>query len=55
MKIEESPAKQQAVKKHIEQVVEQKLSQLDKLRIPMISATCSEGSRPGVGAKRRRA
>lgn len=25
------------------------------LRIPMISATCSEGSRPGVGAKRRRA
>jgi len=25
------------------------------VRIPMIPASCSEGSRPGVGAKRRRA
>jgi len=26
-----------------------------RMRIPMIPASCSEGSRPGVGAKRRRA
>lgn len=31
MKIEESPAKQQAVRRHIEQVVEKKISQLDKI------------------------